>query len=72
MRTVRIQQQVAVTQRMGWVFWMTVSIPGQAAQRFEKLPCDPQCRTLEWLRFVSVATDLAVFYLHDLKLNAKR
>ncbi len=51
---------------------VTVSLPGQAPQRFEKLPCDPQCRQLEWLGFVSVATDRAAFYLDNLKLDVKR
>ncbi len=52
--------------------FLTVSLPGQTAQRFENLPCDPQCRLLEWLGFVSVATDRAVFYLDNLKLDLKR
>ena len=47
-------------------------LPGQTAQRFENLPCDPQCRQLEWLGFVSTATDRAVFYLDNLKLHLKR
>jgi hypothetical protein len=51
---------------------LTVSLPGQVPQRFEKLPCDPQCRQLEWLEFVSTVTDRAVFYLDNLKLHVKR
>jgi len=51
---------------------LTVTVPGQAAQAFEKLPCDPKCRELQWLGFISNATDAAVFYLDNLKLTVKQ
>ena len=51
---------------------LTVILPGQSPRRFEKLPCDPQCRELEWLGFVSVGSDPSVFYLDNLKLGPKR
>ena len=42
------------------------------SNRTFSVPCDPQCRQLEWLGFVSVATDRAAFYLDNLKLDVKR
>lgn len=53
------------------VYDLTVTLPGQSPQRFEKLPCDPKCRQLEWLGFVSTAPDRATFYIDNLKLGRK-
>jgi len=50
---------------------LTVTLPDKTPQRFEKLPCDPKCRELEWLGFVSVATNRSVFYVDNLKLRKK-
>jgi hypothetical protein len=49
---------------------LTVTVAGQPPQRLEKLPCDPKCKELQWLGFISNATDQAVFYLDNLKLRA--
>jgi hypothetical protein len=51
------------------VYDLTVTVPGQPPRRFEKLPCDPKCKELAWLGFVSVATGKAVFYVDNLKLH---
>jgi len=48
---------------------LTVTIAGKPPQRFDNLPCDPTCRELQWLGFVSNATDRAVFYLDNVKLH---
>ena len=50
---------------------LTVTLPGQAAQTFQKLPCDPKCKELQWMGFISNATDTAVFYLDNVKLTVK-
>lgn len=50
---------------------VTVTIPGQRPQPYLRLPCDPTCKQLEWLGFVSDANDHAVFYLDNLKLRPK-
>ena len=49
-------------------FAVSVTLPGQQPQKFEKLPCDPKCKELQWLGFVSNATDKVVFYLDNVKL----
>jgi len=50
-------------------FDLTVTVAGQPPKRFDKLPCDPKCKELQWLGFISNATDHAVFYLDNLKLH---
>lgn len=51
-------------------YQVTVTVPGQAPQTFEKLPLgSAQFRWLDWLGFVSEATETTVFYLDDLKLE---
>jgi hypothetical protein len=48
---------------------LTVTLPGQAPQTFADLPNgSPDWKTLDWLGFSSMATDVAVFYLDDLEL----
>lgn len=51
---------------------LTVTVPGQPPQLFAKLPCDPRCRELQWMGFISNATDTAVCYLDNLKLSVKQ
>jgi hypothetical protein len=52
---------------------LTVTVPGQEPRRLEKLPCGhPQFTRLEWLGFVSNATERAVFYLDNLKLEWRK
>ena len=48
---------------------LTVTVPGREPEALEDLPCDPKCKTLEWLGFISNATDTAVLYLDNLKLD---
>ena len=50
-------------------FTVTVTLPGQQPQKFEKLPCDPKCKELQWLGFVSNATTDVVFYLDNVRLS---
>ena len=47
---------------------LAVSLPGREPDRLENLPCDPKCKALRWLGFVSNATDRKVFYLDNVKL----
>ena len=39
---------------------LTVTVPGREPKRLTQVPCDPKCRRLEWLGFVSNATDTRV------------
>jgi hypothetical protein len=48
---------------------LTVTVPGQQPQRFDRLPCDPKCKQLMWMGFVSNATETTVLYLDNLKLH---
>ncbi len=49
---------------------LTATIQGQAPQKFEKISVgSPQFKRLRWLGFISLATDTAVFYLDNLKLE---
>ncbi len=51
---------------------LKVTVQGQEPHRFEKLPNgSPQWRRLRWLGFVSLATDTAVFYIDNVKLDAE-
>ena len=47
---------------------LTVTLPGQQPQKFEKLPCDPKFKQLQWLGFVSGATEKTIFYVDNVKL----
>jgi len=47
-------------------------VVGQQPQKFEKLPCDPKCKELQWLGFVSNATEKAVFFVDNVKLVTKQ
>lgn len=40
--------------------------------RFTDLPCDPGFRSLDWLGFISNATESSVFYLDDFKVAPTR
>jgi len=49
---------------------LSVTLPGQAAQRFEKLPCgSKEFNRLQWLGFISGADRDAVLYLDNLRLG---
>ncbi len=48
---------------------LTVTVPGQPPLHLEKLPCDPNFKRLDWLGYVSNATDRRVFYLDNVKLE---
>lgn len=51
---------------------LAVTLPDGASHTFEKLPVgSANFNRLDWLGFVSNATDTAVFYLDDLQLEAK-
>lgn len=52
-------------------YTLTVTVPGQEPKRVESLPCNPKCKSLEWIGFISNATDHAVFYLDNVKLTVK-
>ena len=49
---------------------LNISAAGQAAIA-GKFTCDKTMKSLDWLGFVSNATDNAVFYLDDLKVMPK-
>ena len=48
---------------------LRVTAPGSAPRNFQKLPCDPRWKKLDWLGFVSNADHQAVFYLDNLLLQ---
>ena len=48
---------------------LTVTVRGRKPKHFTDLPHDPKCRRLEWLGFVSNATQRTVFYLDNVKLE---
>ncbi len=48
---------------------LTVTVAGGQPQRFADLPCDPSLRRLEWLGFVSNATEQTVFYLDNVQMR---
>jgi hypothetical protein len=49
---------------------LAVTLPGAAPQVFDKLPlANPQFRVLQWLGFMSMATERTVFYVDNLKLE---
>jgi hypothetical protein len=53
-------------------FAVSVLAPGAPAQRFENLPCvSPAFRRLDWLGFVSSATETVAVYVDDVKVNVK-
>jgi hypothetical protein len=51
---------------------LTVTVPGQTPQAFSGMPCDPKWKALEWMGFISNATDTAVFYLDNVKLETRK
>jgi hypothetical protein len=49
---------------------LSVTLPGQQPKAFPKLPCgSADFRRLEWLGFVSLATEKTVFYLDNIRLH---
>lgn len=49
---------------------LTVTVPGEDPQTFLEQPCgDLEFKRLHWLGFVSLATEEAVFYLDNVKLE---
>jgi len=53
-------------------FDLTVTLPGQAPQRFEGLPCGkPTFRRLDWWGFVSNADAPVTLYLDDVALHSR-
>ena len=44
---------------------LTVTLPGQAPQHFDGLPCSPTFKRLNWAGFISLATTETVFYLDN-------
>jgi hypothetical protein len=47
---------------------LAVTLPGQPAQRFAGLPCGSAFKRLNWIGFISLATDTAVFYLDNVEV----
>jgi hypothetical protein len=69
---VRFQIECALGKEANGAFVLTVTLPGKDPQRFENLPCGASTfRTLDWLGFVSNATESTIFYLDDLKLDVR-
>ncbi len=50
---------------------LTVAVPGQEAQTFEKQGCDKRFAHITWLGFSSMATESTTFYIDNLKFAAK-
>ena len=44
---------------------LTVKLPGQVLQHFADLPCSATFKRLNWVGFISMATDTAVFYVDN-------
>jgi len=69
---VRIDIECRLGEKADGTWTLTVTLPGQDAQRFEGLACrTPLFRRLDWLGFVSNADDAVVAYLDDVKLDIK-
>lgn len=47
---------------------LTVTVPGQQPQKFDKLPCDPKFKSFQWWGFVSNAQEKTVIYVDNVKL----
>lgn len=69
---VHVEVVSGLGQQADGTYTVTLTIPGQQPQKFEKLPCDPKCKELQWLGFVSNATDKVIFYLDNVKLVTKK
>ncbi len=48
---------------------LAVSRPGQETLRFADLPCSPQFKKLNWLGFISMATNTAVFFIDNVAVD---
>ncbi len=48
---------------------LSVALPGQPPRRFANLKSSAQWKRLDWLGFISNATDATVYYLDNLKLS---
>ncbi|MEI6500157.1 MAG: hypothetical protein WCP21_03915, partial [Armatimonadota bacterium] len=59
----------AVGKQASGTWKLTVTLPGQQPQTFDKLPCDPKFKSFQWLGFVSNAVEKTVFYVDNLKLS---
>ena len=51
---------------------LTVTVSGEQPRRFEKLSCNPELKRLDWLGFVSNATEKAIFYLDNVRLAVRK
>ncbi len=49
---------------------LTVTVPGQAPQRFERLACSAAFKRLNWVGFISGATARTVFYIDNVSICA--
>lgn len=62
--------KVEMEARLGAGRWTwRLTLPGQAPQAFQDLPCDADCRELAWLGFVSTATEAVYFWIDDLEIG---
>jgi parallel beta-helix repeat protein len=50
---------------------LTLTVSGAGPVSVDKLPCDPKFTHLEWLGFVSNATDTRIFYVDNIKLTVR-
>jgi parallel beta-helix repeat protein len=70
-RWVHLEMTCPLGKNADGTWTLAVSVGGAPAQVFDKLPlANPQFRTLQWLGFMSMATDKAVLYVDNLKLEA--
>ncbi len=52
---------------------LTITVPGRAPETFPALPCGSAAwRSLDWLGFVSEATETTVFYVDSLQFRVER
>jgi parallel beta-helix repeat protein len=65
---VHFEVTAAVGQKSTATWDLALTLPGQPAQQFAGLPCDPQWKQLEWLGFVSNADSKTVYHLDNLSL----
>lgn len=70
---VRLQLTCPVGKQSTGRWNLTVTRPGAEPQTFEDLPCaSPKFRQLEWLGFISLATQKTVFEIDDLKMAVEK
>jgi hypothetical protein len=69
-RWIEVQQICGLGTAATGKWTLTVTVAGDAPQQFQDLPCGTaKFDALEWLGFISLATDKAEWYVDDVKLE---